>query len=162
MKNEKPPTGKFILDCCCGSKMFHFNKNHPHVLYADIRKEEVELCDGRKMSINPDIVMDFTDMPFADNSFKMVIFDPPHLHKLGKNTWMAQKYGVLLPTWETDIRAGFNECMRVLDKYGTLIFKWNEHQISLHKLLSVINFDPLVGHTSSKHGKTIWLTFIKL
>lgn len=153
---------KVILDACCGSRMMWFNKNNPNAIYADNRKEERILCDGRALEINPDIQMDFTDMPFEDDTFNLVVFDPPHLKDLGKNTWMAQKYGVLLPTWETDIKAGFDECMRVLKENGVLVFKWNEMQITLNKLLEVIGQEPLFGHTSGKHGRTKWMTFMKL
>lgn len=153
---------KFILDACCGSRMMWFNHEHPNVVFADIRQEEFELCDGRPLKINPDVLADFTNMPFDDSSFRLVVFDPPHLNKLGKNTWMAQKYGVLLPSWKTDIRAGFSECLRVLKPYGILIFKWNEVQITLNEVLEVIGQQPLFGHTSGKHGRTKWLCFMKL
>lgn len=141
--------------------MFWFDKTNPNVVFADIRSEDYTLCDGRMLEVRPDIVADFRNMPFEDNSFKMVVFDPPHLKKLGQNTWMAQKYGVLLPTWETDIRAGFDECMRVLEPNGVLIFKWNEAQVTLNKVLQVIKKQPLFGHTTGKHGRTIWLAFMK-
>lgn len=153
---------KIILDACCGSRMMWFDKVNPLAIFADQRTEIHTLCDGRSLVINPDIEMDFTQMPFEDESFKLVVFDPPHLKKLGKNTWMAQKYGVLLPTWETDIKAGFDECMRVLEPFGVLIFKWNEHQINLNQILDVIKTKPLFGHTSGKHGKTIWMCFMKI
>ena len=155
-------TKKIILDACCGSRMFWFDKKNPNVLFADIRQEEIKMCDKSVLSVNPDIVMDFRNMPFPDNSFKMVVFDPPHLHKLAKDTWMAQKYGVLLPTWETDIKAGFDECMRVLEPNGVLIFKWNEAQITTSKILKVIGVQPLFGHPTGKHGRTIWLAFMKI
>lgn len=153
--------GKYILDACCGSRMFWFDKNNPNVLFADIRSESYVLCDGRDLNIEPDLIMDFREMPFPDNRFKMVVFDPPHLEKLGQGTWMAQKYGVLLPTWKEDIKEGFSECMRVLEIGGTLIFKWNEAQIKLNQVLSIIPFKPLFGHVTGKHGRTIWLCFIK-
>ena len=152
---------KIILDACCGSRMFWFDKQNPDVLFTDIRTEEHTLCDGRTLEIKPDMEMDFTEMPFDDETFKMVVFDPPHMNKLGKNTWMAQKYGVLLPSWETDIRAGFEECMRVLKTDGVLIFKWNEAQITLNKVLEVIKTKPLFGHVTGKHGRTIWMCFMK-
>lgn len=152
---------KIILDACCGSRMFWFDKQNPEVLFTDIRTEEHTLCDGRTLEIKPDMEMDFTQMPFEDGTFKMVVFDPPHMNKLGKNTWMAQKYGVLLPSWETDIRAGFEECMRVLKTDGVLIFKWNEAQITLNKVLEVIKTKPLFGHVTGKHGRTIWMCFMK-
>ncbi len=58
--------GKLILDACCGSRMFWFDKN-PLALFADIRDEEYILCDGRNLKVHPDIVSDFTDMPFWIN-----------------------------------------------------------------------------------------------
>lgn len=152
---------KKILDACCGSRMFWFDKSNADVLFADIRSEDHILCDNRALSIKPDIICDFRNMPFEDNSFQMVVFDPPHLNKLGQDTWMAKKYGVLLPTWELDIKAGFDECMRVLKPNGTLIFKWNEIQVTLNKVLDIIKVQPLFGHTTGKHGKTIWMAFMK-
>lgn len=154
-------TDKKILDACCGSRMWWFDRSHPDVLFADIRDEEHTLCDGRDLKIKPDIIMDFRAMPFADHTFKMVVFDPPHMNQLGASSWMAKKYGRLLPTWEDDIKQGFDECMRVLETNGVLIFKWNESQIKLSKLLEVINAQPLVGHTTGRQAKTIWMTFMK-
>lgn len=130
-------------------------------MFADKRVEEHILCDGRTLHVAPDVVMDFTDMPFEDNTFNLVVFDPPHLKVLGEKSWMAKKYGKLLPTWETDIKAGFDECLRVLKPNGVLIFKWNEIQVTLNQVLKVIDNKPLFGHTSGKHGRTIWMTFMK-
>ena len=153
--------GKSILDACCGSRMFWFDKSNKNVLFADIRQEEHTLCDGRPLKIQPDIVLDFRNMPFPDNSFQMFVFDPPHLHKLGQDTWMAKKYGVLFPTWENDIAAGFQECWRVLKPGGTLIFKWNEIQIKLNQVLPLFTQKPLFRHVTGKHGRTIWVCFMK-
>lgn len=80
---------------------------------------------------------------------------------MGLDTWMAKKYGVLLPTWELDIKAMFDESMRVLEIDDILIFKWNEAQITLNKALEVIGVEPLFGHVTGKHGRTIWLAFMK-
>lgn len=152
---------KKILDACCGSKMFWFDRNNPDTLFADKRTESHILCDGRSLNINPDIEMDFRNMPIGDNSFYLVVFDPPHMNKLGKNSWMALKYGVLDSTWQTDIKKGFDECMRVLKPNGTLIFKWNESQIKISEIIKVIGYKPLFGHTSGRQGLTIWMTFMK-
>jgi hypothetical protein len=153
---------KIILDACCGSRMFWGNKNNPLVLFQDIRKEEHILCDGRVLKINPDCIADFRCMPHADNSFHFVVFDPPHLKSLGKNSWTAKKYGTLLPTWEQDIKAGFDECMRVLKPFGTLIFKWNEDQIKHRDVINAIGQEPLFGHLTGKYQKTIWMAFMKI
>ena len=152
---------KIILDVCCGSKMFWFKNDHPNVLFSDIRNEEDILCDGRKLEVHPDVIADFRDMPFDDESFKLVVFDPPHLNKLGKSSWMFKKYGVLGLEWRNDLKQGFKECFRVLEKHGILIFKWNEAQIKVNEVLSFTDEKPLFGHRTAKSGKTIWICFMK-
>lgn len=153
---------KLILDACCGSRMFWFDKKNPNVLFSDIRNEEDTLCDGRRLEIHPDIVADFTDMPFLTESFKLVVFDPPHLLKVGENSWLAKKYGKLPKDWTNVIRKGVDECFRVLEDYGVLIFKWNEEQITVKEVLKVIERQPLFGHTTGRHGKTMWMCFMKI
>lgn len=148
-----------ILDACCGSRMMWFDKVNENTIFADIRTEKHTLCDGRALEITPDIEMDFTDMPFEDGTFSLVVFDPPHLKNLGKNSWMAKKYGKLLPSWEDDIKGGFDECMRVLRPGGVLIFKWNETQIPTDRIIQAIGQTPLFGHTTRQ--RTIWMTFMK-
>lgn len=152
---------KKILDVCCASRMFWFDKLNPNVLFSDIRSEEDILCDGRKLEITPDIIADFRNLPFKDDNFKLVVFDPPHLNKLGKSSWMAKKYGVLGLDWKNDIKQGFKECFRVLEKDGVLIFKWNEAQIKVTEVIALAGKQPLFGHRTGKSGKTIWLCFMK-
>lgn len=67
-----------ILDMCCGSRMFWFNKQDSRAVFADIRAEEHTLCDGSRLVISPDLIADFRALPFADASFPVVVFDPPH------------------------------------------------------------------------------------
>jgi len=151
---------KKILDVTCGSRTMWFNKNHPDALYTDIRKERHENY-GRVCDVNPDVIADFTELPFEDESFYLVVFDPPHMKRLGENAWFAKKYGRLFPTWETDIRAGVEECMRVLKPNGVLIFKWSDVEISVNRILDVINHTPLFGHSTGNSLKTTWMTFMK-
>lgn len=134
---------KKILDVCCGSRMFWFDKNNKNTIYMDNRELEDILCDGRKLEIKPDVVADFRNIPFKDNSFYLVVFDPPHLLKIGETSYMAKKYGKLSDNWKEDIKKGFDECMRVLKPNGILIFKWNEQQIKLKDILNNINYKPL-------------------
>lgn len=153
---------KRVLDPCCGSKMFWFDKNNNDVVFCDNRKLETNLCDGRKLIINPDIICDFTHLPFEDESFYHVVFDPPHMNTLGEKSWMALKYGTLKGLdWKPIIRDGFNECMRVLKPNGTLIFKWNEQDIPVSEILKVIGATPMYGHKSGKLQKTHWMAFMK-
>lgn len=150
---------KKILDACCGSRMFWFDKENENTVFIDNRKIDTKLCDGRRLVVKPDLIADFKDMPFDDNTFYLVVFDPPHLKQAGKNSWLAKKYGTLdKQTWPQDIRQGFNECMRVLKPNGTLIFKWNEEQIKLKDILKVIEYKPLFGN---KRAKTHWIVFMK-
>ena len=154
-------TRKEILDPCCGSRMFWFDKSHPNVLFGDIREENHILCDGRELNISPDLQLDFRNMKFSDKSFKLVVFDPPHLKHLGKNSWMGKKYGILNESWKEDIKQGFSECFRVLDDGGILIFKWNEVQIKVGEILKLTNQKPLFGHKSGRQSKTHWICFMK-
>ena len=149
---------KKILDVCCGSKMFWFNKNTEDTVYMDNREYEDILCDGRKIEIKPDIVANFKKIPFPDNSFKLVVFDPPHLLRVGDNSWLKKKYGKLDNSWPQDIKKGFEECFRVLEPFGILIFKWNEEQIKLSEILKLTKIEPLFGN---KRAKTHWLVFMK-
>ena len=150
-----------VLDVCCGSKMFWFDKNNQSAVFNDIRSEDHILCDGRSLEIKPDTNHDFRNLPFLNGQFKVVVFDPPHLDKLGANSWMAKKYGILKASWKDDIQAGFSECFRVLDNDGVLIFKWNEVQIKTTEILKLAAFKPLFGHISGKRSNTHWITFMK-
>lgn len=155
---------KIILDACCGGRMFWFNKHHPNTIYIDNR-----VCGkGHRKhrpnhEVKPDIVMDFRDLKFEDNTFRLVVFDPPHLYSLSKTSTLRGSYGVLnKETWREDIKRGFDECMRVLENYGILIFKWNEAEIKKKEILSIIKTQPLFGHLSGSKVNTHWLCFMKL
>ena len=149
-----------ILDACCGSKMFWFDKKNENALYMDNRILDTALCDGRKLVVKPDIVADFKSMPFDDETFYLVIFDPPHLKWAGPNSIMKAQYGQLdKVTWKEDLTKGFNECMRVLKIGGTLVFKWSDCQINVKEILKTIPFYPLFGQ---QRGTTHWMVFVKM
>lgn len=153
---------KRVLDVACGSKMCWFNKENPDVEFCDKRVvERQEYYPGRFIEIKPDTVCDFTDLPFIDGSYKLVVFDPPHLTWAGETSWMALKYGYLKGEWKEMLRKGFSECFRVLDKDGVLIFKWSEVQIPLREILPLAPYSPLFGHRSGKNINTHWLCFMK-
>lgn len=148
-----------VLDATCGSRMIWFDKQCEDALYMDNRELNCNLCDDRVLNIKPDIIADFRNMPFDDESFYLVVFDPPHLKQAGKESWLAKKYGVLdKTTWKQDISAGIKECMRVLKSNGVLVFKWNEEQVKLSEILSAIGYKPLFGN---RRSKTHWMVFMK-
>lgn len=147
-----------ILDVACGSGMFYFDKTRKDLVTMDIRRENF-IIHGKKVNVNPDVVGDFRDIQFPDETFHHVIFDPPHLISPGNNSIMKAQYGGLnKDTWKDDIKTGFEECWRVLKNGGTLVFKWSEHDISLGKVLDICPIKPLYGH---RRGKTVWLVFVK-
>lgn len=170
---------KSILDVCCGGKMFYFDKNDPRVLFQDIRSVETTLCDGRKFEVKPDVVGDFRSMEFDDETFSLVVFDPPHLiRNVGKSKfadiygslnpkskcsgWQTIKYGALGNTdWQETLRLGFAECFRVLKKNGFLIFKWSEIDIPVSKILKLTDRKPVFGHRVGRLNKTHWILFMK-
>lgn len=159
---------KRILDACCGSKMFWFDKENPDVEFVDIREVDNEKIweskDGaqkRFITVKPTTIADFTNLPFPDESFYHVVFDPPHLVKIGERSWMSKKCGKLPEEWEAMLRDGFSECFRVLKPNGTLIFKWSERDIPLNKILGLTEHKPLYGHKSGKQNYTHWVAFIK-
>ena len=153
-----------ILDATCGSRTMWFNKHHPAVVYCDKRVENITGTWGeseRTCTVSPDIQCDFTCLPFGDNSFALVVFDPPHLIKAKETSWLVKKYGKLDENWKQMLHDGFAECMRVLKPDGVLVFKWSEHDIPADNVWKAIGQRPLFGHRSGKKSGTFWGVFMK-
>ena len=150
--------------------MFWFDKAHPNALFVDIREAvKGHIATHLTHEVIPDVVMDFRDLKFKDKTFKLVVFDPPHIKSLGSKSWMAKKYGVLDPkTWKDDLKKGFDECWRVLENNGILIFKWSlaesrkKDSTTMGDLLKILGKQPLFGHPTGKSRNTIWMCFMKI
>ena len=156
---------KFILDACCSGRMFWFNKEQENTLYIDNRRTKYGDNKYRPNHIvNPDELMDFRKMKFKDKSFKLVVFDPPHIKSKNINAINSTMlYGCLnYDTWKDDLIKGFDECWRVLEDYGILVFKWNESSIKISKILKLFNKEPLFGNRQGTKLNTHWLVFMKL
>lgn len=155
-----------VLDPCCGSRMFWFDRRDSRAMFGDNRAEKHELKDkssnggSRTLLVAPDVRLDFTKLPFPDDSFAMVVFDPPHLFGNGRKGWLAKKYGKLGDDWRGDIRKGFLECFRVLKPEGTLIFKWNEHETPVSQVLALAPQKPLFGNRCGRSAKSHWIVFM--
>ncbi|MBX9902152.1 MAG: class I SAM-dependent methyltransferase [Burkholderiaceae bacterium] len=161
--------GKRVLDPCCGGRMFWLDKRNPDVVFGDSRHETIVVTDRshgrmdgtRTLRIEPDVLLDFRNLPYEDGSFKLVSFDPPHLVRAGAKSWLAAKYGKLSEAWQDDLRQGFAECFRVLDDDGVLVFKWNETQVKVREVLALTDIQPLFGQLSGNKGLTHWYVFMK-
>ena len=163
---------KMILDVTCGDRQIWFQKNEPHTTYCDIRREDHEGYFGKALNkngkqkyrhlvINPDIQCSFTDLPFKNETFNLVVFDPPHICNLSENAWLRKSYGSLDGDWKPMIHDGFVECMRVLKVGGVLVFKWSDVSVSTRDILNVIGHEPLFGHRSGKKMNTHWMCYMK-
>lgn len=132
----------------------------PRTTDADLDKP---MDSGRKrLVIEPDMVADVTSLPFDDESFSLVIFDPPHL--VGSHAGiMKEYYGSLasVPAAREFLRQGFSECWRVLKPGGTLVFKWFEHKLPLKEILELAPCAPVCGNKRPGKDKTHWLVFFK-
>ena len=160
--------GRRVLDPCCGGRMMWLDKQNPDVVFGDRRSETLTVTDRshgnasgtRTLRIEPDALLDFRELPYPDGSFKLVAFDPPHLERAGRKSWLAAKYGKLGPDWREDLRQGFAECFRVLATDGVLVFKWNETQVKVGEVLALTPVQPLFGHISGRKWLTHWLVFM--
>ena len=145
-----------ILDACCGSKMFWYDKHEPHTTYIDNRSEVGQFKDRdyiRNVVVAPDIIGDFRKLPFEDKEFDLVIFDPPHLMNAGDKSWLKIKYGRLpKDDWQSYINKGFQECLRVLKPTGTILFKWSSDQISFSDVFKAIGQNLYWVTVGEEHG----------
>lgn len=159
-------TDKYILDACCSVKAMWRNKDHPNAVYIDIREEPSGFMGhGRREGIFPTYRMDFTGMAFPDKSFKLVVFEPPHISTFGRTSLFAKKFGRLNKiTWKEDLKLGFKECWRVLDDYGILEFKWSDSEVPFKEVLALFKEQPLFQNTTNfkATSKTRWFCFMKI
>jgi len=141
--------------------MFWFDKQHEDVLYID-KHPRAQGCipQQKDFHCDPDMIADYREIPLPDNSFSMVVFDPPH-RLFNFDSIMRQKYGSLSPDWKGELCDAMKECMRICKEGGFIVFKWHELSHKVSEVLKAIPFDPLFGHTTGKAGKTKWMIFRK-
>jgi len=165
-----------ILDATCGGRSIWYgdNKHRDDTLYVDKRNDSNPLkreefgYEPRNYSIDPDERQDFRDLPYTDESFNLIVFDPPHaVRSDGMETLRGvttRKWGALhAETWQEDLRNGFQELWRVLQSGGTLVFKFADESADFDEVLSLAPAEPLFG-TSVNDGGTVetrWFVFYK-
>ena len=157
--------GKVLADLCCGSRSIWFDKAHPNAIYMDIREEEPgSIALQPNWSVKPDIIGDYRDMVFPDEHFHLLVWDIPHILE-AKSGIMLKKYGKLGYTWQHDVKKGFEECWRILQPHGVLLFKYADLDIKVSDMLAQFPEKPIVGTRTKKSvndGGTYWFAFIKI
>lgn len=159
-----------VLDATAGGRGIWLDKDHDNCLFVDCREREAGFTGqpGRTWAIEPDEVQDFRDLPYADEDFNLVVFDPPHLIRedgMEQLTgYITKSYGALnAETWQADIEAGFDELWRVLKPGGTLVFKFADNDVDFRDVLALAPAEPLFGTTTKKTSKVEnrWFVFHK-
>ena len=129
MRDTRP-----ILDATQGNRMMWANKNPPNVVFMD--KEA-------NLKYKPDVISTWDSIPFPDNHFSLVIFDPPHVthenHPFkNKSGCHDGWYGYFNSKEEcvSEISKAQKEFSRVSNR---LCFKWDEKYIPLEEMILLFN-----------------------
>ena len=83
-KSMNKQTEKRVLDPCCGGKSMWFDPDNKDAAFMDIRSGRIELHTGRSFVVAPDIIGDVREIPYPNESFYLVVLDPPHLKYAGE------------------------------------------------------------------------------
>lgn len=160
-----------ILDSTCSAKSIWYQKDNPFTVFMDMRKGDfIAETDNmnkegvRTWRVHPDILAKWQHLPFKDNSFDMVVFDPPHLICNSNNriSGMAIKYGFLYnQSWREQIRIGAAELFRALKPEGIFILKWCEKDKKIEDVLELLPYKPMFGTRTGQSNKTHWILFLK-
>ena len=149
---------KPILDATAGYRMMWRNKNPPNVVFMD-----------KKTEVNPHIVAVWGHLPFRDNVFSLIIFDPPHIVLWRTGTpQMAKVFG----GWNTpkEIAPTLHKAAKEFSRVGEmLVLKWCDTRdgSTWWKLSSLFRGHwTILYERSSKskgtgHGLTWWITFTR-
>ena len=141
-----------ILDMSAGNRAVWIDKKHRDAVYLDVRPE-----------VNPDIVCDTRKLPTeVGEGFGLIVFDPPHLN-FGKTSNMSKVYGHhTTEEIKSIVRESAKEAHRVSTKDALMAFKWNDHDMGLMYILSLMSqWEPLFGHWTrngpSAQSQTYWV-----
>ena len=160
-----------ILDATAGSRSIWYQKNNPYVVYFDKRNGNFNSQSGDKKhqdvryyKIHPNVIGRWEYLPFVDNCFDMVVFDPPHIivPRGKKLLGMTACYGFLYSDeWRTVLGGAIVELFRVLRPDGFFIFKWAENNKPATEVLNMFPYQPMFGSRIGQKSSTHWICFMK-
>jgi hypothetical protein len=112
------PSGP-IVDVTCNERRMWKGVDYPHIS-----------CD-KDQSVNPDVLCDFTSLPFKSGTVSLLIFDPPHLPAAAASEKslkpFARRYGLGTTSLKNNIHPLFEpflqEASRVLMADGLIFAK---------------------------------------
>ena len=134
---------------------------HGAIQYSE--KQIKRRPDYKNRIIKPTIQADNRALPFKDEIFEMVLYDPPHMINNIESSELQHTYSVLNPvTWIIDMSSSIKELFRVLKPKGIFIFKWAENSKTIKEALKLFPIDPLFGSNPlNPQHKTWWILFRK-
>jgi len=130
-----------MLDATAGNRMIWPNKKPPNVIFMD---KETSLY------VVPHLFADFRELPFRDNVFDCVIFDPPHSCSLppwwnsprGEKNDPWANYPKSRRSWygkfdnKRDMFSSIHKAQKEFARVAKrLCLKWSELEVSLWKIL---------------------------
>ena len=164
-----------LLDVTVGSKKIYNGKEirlGDNLVGIDVRsgdftikKEKYGHWADLVMIIKPTVKADLQHLPFKDNVFRMIIFDPPHLTSKSESSIMYRTYG----GWTKSERLHIlpkanNEFKRVLKEGGFLILKILFPQLTQYECLldNFVFFLPIQtlrrrGCIKPKNTGALWI-----
>lgn len=143
-----------ILDLSAGKRSVWFNRLQDDVVFVDIRE-----------AVCPTVVADTTQLPFQQEFFDLIVFDPPHVTH-GSGSKMAEYYGAFPADVIRDMIARSSaEAFRVSTTNALMAFKWNDHDVKLGRILALLEgWEPLFGHKvagRTKHRSSSYWCLLK-
>lgn len=137
-----------ILDMTAGGRNIWLDKFCPDAVFVDHR-----------VAMNPDVVADSTCLPFDNESFDLIVFDPPH-GNFGVGSNQSRLYGsYTLSEIREFMRGAAAEAHRVGRAEALMAFKWCNHDMRHDWALAILDpwWRALFGHVvsiRSRHAST--------
>jgi hypothetical protein len=160
------------LDATAGNRLLWPCKNPPEFIFMD---RETEL------KVSPDIFCAWEHLPFRDNVFHTIIFDPPHLITKNGPTYYKNPENAGGPKgtfygWyvsKIDLIKRLTRAAKEFYRVGKVVsMKWYEGSMVLEKVIPLmrpwVNFKifkprPRMGRRAwrKSSSNTWWVTFVK-